>query len=346
MNCQLIMLSREIAPGQSRSYNAGMARRRPRRNLDSTDMRLIAELETNPRQRYVNLATALGIDPTTAKRRLDRLLREGFISFESVFNTAAVGYHRAIIGLNVSQGYSESIASDLARHTLMNVWITSGRYDIAAWATYRDPETLFDLISGDLGKIPYITSIEALPVLKVMKHSSALLGDGNYRPLSSRMYRQLDECDWNILAELEENPRIAITQLARRLGIGAQTAGAKLQRLLDEDAVRISCVASHTMVGYELSLGIFIKVRPESILDVAERLRSNRSVHSIIATSGRYDLMTGAIFKGSDEMSEFLLNELGRIPGIVSSETIFNLRALSSPLSVRNARQYLQNQGS
>ena len=59
--------------------------------------------------------------------------------------------------------------------------------------------------------------------------------------LSSKMNRQFDECDWNILAELEENPRITNTQLARKLGISRQTTGEKLQRLLDEDAVRINC---------------------------------------------------------------------------------------------------------
>ena len=339
------MLSRGIAPGKSSNYNLNMARKNSRRGLDSTDMRLIAELETNPRQRYSNLATILDIDPTTAMRRLNRLLREGFISFESFINTAAVGYHRAIIGLNVSQGYSESIANELARNTLMNVWITTGRYDIAAWATYKDPEMLFDFISGNLGEIPNITSIEAIPVLKVIKYSFAFFGNANHRPLSSRINRQLDDCDWNILTELDENPRITNTQLARRLGISTQTTGVKLQRLLDEDAVRINCVVSHTMAGYELSMGIFIKAQPKSIHDVAERLTANRSVYAIIATSGRYDLMTGAIFKDSDEMSDFFINELGTIPGIVSSETILNLKSLSSPLSVRNARFYLQNQG-
>ena len=321
-----------------------MARKNSRRGLDSTDLGLIAGLETDPRQRYINLATTLDIDPTTAKRRLNRLLREGFISFESFINTAAVGYHRAIIGLNVLQGYTETVANELDRNVLMNVWITSGRYDIAAWITYKDPEMLFDYISNDLSKIPNITSIEALPVLKVIKYSSAFFGNADYRPLSSRINRQLEECDWNILVELDENPRITNTQLAKKLGISTQTSSAKLQRLLNEDTVRINCIVSPTMAGYELSMGIFLKVQPKSILAVAERLKANRSVYAIIATSGPYDLMTGALFKGSDEMSDFFVNELGTIPGIMRSETILTHKTLSSPLSVRNARLYLQNQ--
>jgi Lrp/AsnC family transcriptional regulator for asnA, asnC and gidA len=323
-----------------------MARKHSRRNLDSTDLRLIAELETNPRQSYINLATRLGIDQTTVKRRFNRLLREGFIAFESVLNTAAVGYRWAMLGLNVSPGYSESIANELARHTLMYVTIASGRYDIMAWATYKDPEMLFNFISGDLGKIPNITSIETFPALKVLKYSFTFLGNANYRPLSSKMNQQFDECDWNILAELEENPRITKTHLARKLGISRQTTGARLQRLIDEDAVRINCVVSPAMIGYELSLGIFLKARPKSVLDVAERLTANRSVNAAVAISGRFDLMAFATFKSPDEMSDFLINELGTLPGIMSSETVFiNMSLPSNPLSVRNARLYLQNQG-
>ena len=339
------MLSQEIVHSKTRSYNVNMPQKNSHRSLDSTDLRLIAELETNPRQRYIHLANMLDIDPKTAKRRLNRLLREGVISFQSMINTAAVGYHRAIIGLNVSQGYAESIAHEVAHNTLMNVMITSDRYDIVALATYKDPERLFDFISSDLGKIPNITTTEAFPILKVIKYSFALFGKPDDRPLSSRLNRRLDECDWDILVELDENPRITNTELARKLAINTQTAGAKLQRLLDEDAVRINCIVSPTMIGYTQDMGIFIKTQSGSILDVAERLKANKSVYGIVAASGRYDLMIGVIFKDSGEMSEFYINELGKIPGILSSETILNLKSLSSPTSVRDARLYLQNQG-
>ena len=96
------------------------------------------------------------------------------------------------------------------------------------------------------------------------------------------------------------------------------------------------------MIGYELSLGIFLKARPGNVLDVAERLTPNRSVNVAVAISGRYDLMAFATFKSPDEMSDFLINELGTLPGIMSCETVFiNFRSLSNPLSVQNARLYL-----
>lgn len=321
-----------------------MSRKSFRYNLDTIDFSLIAELETDPRQRYVDLGAKLGVDANTAKRRLNRLVKEGFIAFKSLFNTAAIGYSQSILGVAVPQGYTESIANELDRYISMHVMITSGRYDIGALVTYRDPEMLYDFISNDLGKISHITSIEAFPVLKILKFSTTLFGNINFKPFSSRINRQLEESDWNILFEIEKNPRITITQLARKLGTGRQTTGVKFQRLLDEDIIRINCVISPTMIGYEFHTSILIKTRPKNIHDVAERLIANKSTYAVIATSGRYDLMAGAIFKNSDEISNFYINELGAIPNIISRETILVLKVLSDPLTVQDARLYLQNQ--
>jgi len=322
-----------------------MVRRKSHNNLDSTDLRLIAELETNPRQSYINLAKMLGVDETTVKRRVNRLLKEKTISFWSAVNIAAIDHQWAVIGLNVSPRYAEPVAKELARHPWMNVNITSGRYDVMAWTAYKELGMLFDFIAGDLGKITNITSVETFPAMRVLKYSPALIGNADRKPFASRMVRSLDKCDWSILAALEENPRMTHTYLAKQLGISRPTAGTKLKRLLDEDAVRIYCVASPSALGYELHLTVLLKVRPDSLLNVAEQLIVNESVHRLLATSGQYDLMAWATFKSPNDMSDFLMKEQGTIPGIVSSDNVLHLKALSrSPFSVKNALSNLQNQ--
>jgi DNA-binding Lrp family transcriptional regulator len=322
-------------------YDVNMPRKNSNHDLDSTDLRLIAELEVDPRQRYINLAAMLGIDQTTVKRRINRLLKARVISFQSVLNAAAVGYYSAQLGLNVERGHIEQVVNELSRHTLVNSSITSGRYDIVGIVHYRDPEMLFDFVSGKLGKIPGLTGIEVFPVLKVMKYSFNLLGNADYRPLPSKMARQLDEYDWNILIELEKNPRITNTHLAKKLGISAQATSGKLKRILDEGAARINCLVSPPMVGYELNLGMFLKAQPKSIMDVAEWLIANRSIKIVVAVSGRYDLIAYAVFKSPNGMVDFLINELGKHPGVTSTETI-HIKALSTPLSALNAKAFLQ----
>ena len=316
---------------------------RKKSDIDATDLKLISELENNPREKYAFLADRLGIDQSTVKRRMNRLLGEGTISFYSALNLAAVGFQSAMLGFNVSKGYAKSVAHELAGHELMFVSIASGRFDILAWTAYKDPEMLFKLVSIDLGKISNITNIEVFTNMKMMKYSFNLLGGADFKPISSKMYRQLDRHDWNLLTYLEDNPRMAISHLATKLGITRQTATIRLQRLLDEDVVRIHCVVSHAMIGNQFSIGIFLKVEPGTILEVSERIAAYKFVNTAIAISGGYDLLVFATFKDAEEMSDFLINELETIHSIKSSEIILYPKSISMPISARDAKIYMQN---
>ncbi|MBM3131962.1 MAG: AsnC family protein, partial [Chloroflexi bacterium] len=44
--------------------------------VDELDLRLIAQLETNPRESNLHLARDLGVSPSTVSRKLRRLLDE------------------------------------------------------------------------------------------------------------------------------------------------------------------------------------------------------------------------------------------------------------------------------
>jgi DNA-binding Lrp family transcriptional regulator len=322
-----------------------MARKGRNHTLDALDLRLIAELETDPRRSYIDLATALGVNGITVQRRLRRLLDERIVSLVTLLQTSALGYDIAMLGLNVSPGQSDRVAENLARRPLVGyVIITSGRYDIMAWVNYKDTTDLFDFVTGDLVEIAEITSAEAMPVLKTMKYSWALLGNADFRKVPVGLSRDLDADDWSLLAALSDNPRVTSTHVAKLLGVSRPTAGTRLQQLIDEDVARVICMANRDALGYTLPLGIMLRIQPDRILEVAEKLVSNQFIHHVVATSGRCDLIAWATFKYSGEMSDFLKNWLGSIPGIRSTETILSLKTVSGPLSVRSVMSHLQNQ--
>jgi len=59
---------------------------------------------------------------------------------------------------------------------------------------------------------------------------------------------------------------------------------------------------------------------------VAEQLASFPNVRYVIVTTGRYDIFAWAVFRNSEEMSNFVRAELGSISGIISHETVMSLR--------------------
>lgn len=309
----------------------------PPPKVDALDVRLISQLEINPRQSYQDLAVTLNVDASTVQRRVKRLIDQRIIFLDVELNTVGLGYHVVVLGLNVSPGHVDTVAEGLARQPNVEyVMITSGPYDIMAWSSHRDSEDLFDFITGDLAKIPNISGVEVMPLLRLMKSSWSLLGDNSAVFGSHRIARTLDEDDWAMLATLEDNPRLTHTYLAERLKSSRPTASAKLQGLLNEGVARIICRANRNALGYGLQIGTLMRVQPSRILDVAERLVSNRAIHHVLASSGRYDLIAWASFKNSDEVSTFLRIWLGSVSGITAYETALNLGMVKGSASVRS----------
>ncbi len=323
-----------------------MAEKASQRNLDDLDLKLISELETEARSSNLCLANKLGVDEKTVRRRLARLLDEQIITFSTDLNATALGYQAVSLAMNTASGQADAVAHELTLRPNVNyVFITSGRYDVMAWAIYEHPLDLFDFVTRDLAAIPHVTSIETMPLLKIMKNSWALLGSNGALPVNSKTLRNLDEEDWALLTELEDNPRATNTYLAKQLGVSRATAGARLQKLLDYGVVQISGMAKRSALGYSLVLGVLIKAQPDRILDAAQVLMSHTAVHRVFAISGRFDLMILSTFQSSEGMSHFLKNQLGTISGIVSYETILHLESVKGSFSVRGLRASLQ-QGS
>jgi Lrp/AsnC family leucine-responsive transcriptional regulator len=73
----------------------------------------------------------------------------------------------------------------------------------------------------------------------------------------------LDGIDWAILGELQRDGRVAVAELARRVGLGASSVGERVRRLEDTGVVRgYHARVDPERVGY--SLMAFVRVRAAS----------------------------------------------------------------------------------
>lgn len=139
--------------------------------------------------------------------------------------------------------------------------------------------------------------------------------------MSGNPYPELDELDLRIIKEMETDGRQSISQLARRLDVGRPVAARKLQRLLDERIIRVVALAAAPALGYQVHILTGIKVQPGRGNEVAGYLKALPSVHMVAILAGRNDVLIWALFRNSAELSAFLLEELGNVPGIVGTET-------------------------
>jgi Lrp/AsnC family transcriptional regulator for asnA, asnC and gidA len=142
----------------------------------------------------------------------------------------------------------------------------------------------------------------------------------------------IDALDLMIIRELQSDPQQPQADIAKKLGAGATTVRRRLKRLLDEHIIRIVAIADPHALGYIRTM-IGIKVCPGSIDAVADKLAAYANVHYALMTTGPYDLVVWAVFRDTDELSDFIRHELGDIEGLASYESMLTLKVVKDLLS-------------
>lgn len=142
------------------------------------------------------------------------------------------------------------------------------------------------------------------------------------------MRDSLDELDRRILALLQQNGRIANLEIARQLGIAEATVRKRMERLLDEGAVRVTAIPDIVRLGYTVQAIVGVQVETLRVQEVAQKLASMPSVRAVCVTAGAFDIIAEAAFVSNDALYAFLTEQVARLEGVLRTETFHVLRAL------------------
>lgn len=102
---------------------------------------------------------------------------------------------------------------------------------------------------------------------------------------------QLDETDRGLIALLEENARMPVAAMARRMGLARTTVQARLDRLEQSGAIQGYAVRLSDGLRQPLRATVLISIEPRSGPTVLARLKSLPEVRQVHTTSGRFDLI-------------------------------------------------------
>ena len=150
----------------------GVARGRGRR-VDDLDRRIIKMLQVDGRLSNTEIARSLEITETTVRKRIAHLLDERLMSIVAVPTPEASGMLlSAIMGVSVELTAIHSVADTIRTYPEVRyVGMSAGRYDLLLEAFFTDQEHLLEFVTGNLGCLPGITSLETSIILKVVKFS-------------------------------------------------------------------------------------------------------------------------------------------------------------------------------
>ncbi len=296
---------------------------RESRRLDENELAILRELQSDARRSVVDIAESLGLHRNTVRAKLKRLLDRRVIRAALYTSPALLGYNTvAVIGIKTSPGRMDAVANRLAAlPNIHYVFACLGRYDVLVWGLFRSHEDLLCFQMQVLGNTPGVVGAEVMVSLGMNKVSFALLD----RPPALQAEEErldLDDLDLAIIGDLQHDARRPVRTLAKSLGVHRNVVAARLKRLSDGGAVRAVIAPGRNPLGYRVMVAIGVTLQPKAVKGASESLRSSPNIHSVTFCTGRYGILLWGFFLNEEELQSFLMRELGRTPGVISSEVM------------------------
>ncbi|MFG0216741.1 Lrp/AsnC family transcriptional regulator [Brevibacillus porteri] len=144
------------------------------------------------------------------------------------------------------------------------------------------------------------------------------------------LYPDLDDIDYGIIRALQGNARLPFTQIAKDLGVTEKTIRMRVQQLQDEGAISLVGIVNPVKAGFHVQAMIQVAVDAEKLDDVVAALTDTVEIRLIVLTSGEYQLFTQVLVTSNEELSQFLIKKLHKIPGISKTNVINELKILKS----------------
>jgi Lrp/AsnC family transcriptional regulator for asnA, asnC and gidA len=153
--------------------NAEKKKRMKTHKLDQTDLAIIRILQLDGRRRYADIATELGLAPSTVQQRATRLLEEGVIKMTALVDPVPLGYSvLAMIAIKADGTKLREAAREIGQFPEVDyAVICTGSYDILVEVACQSNDDLISLISDKLAKVNGVREIETFLYLRVVKDS-------------------------------------------------------------------------------------------------------------------------------------------------------------------------------
>jgi Lrp/AsnC family leucine-responsive transcriptional regulator len=130
-------------------------------SIDKIDQKIADILAENGRISMTSLAQDIGVSPSNAKKRYEKMRNDGSLKVTIQVNPNKIGYHALCVFFTVTSAEeSTKIIEKISRiPDIISIMKTTGDYDLEIYAMVQDLDRLLS-IQEELGKIRGITKID------------------------------------------------------------------------------------------------------------------------------------------------------------------------------------------
>ena len=147
----------------------------------------------------------------------------------------------------------------------------------------------------------------------------------------------LDEKDLKILEALSANSKLSTYQVSKQTGIPTTTVHNRIKRLEDEKIIKAYTIdVDHEKLGKDVIVFLLstydmnkMEQAGMSLDDLTKKLKQIPEVEELSYVTGRFDMIIKLRLKSVGSLSQVVLDEIRKIPGVLRTESIhalFNTR--------------------
>ncbi|AUY47667.1 Lrp/AsnC family transcriptional regulator [Streptomyces sp. CB01881] len=139
--------------------------------MDEIDRAILRELQTDGRIPYAELGPKVGLSPSAARQRLQRLIDAKVVQVVGVTDPVAMGGQAmALLGIRVD-GDPRAVADALSRHDeVVYAVLTSGAFDLFTEVVCHSPASLLDFINDVVRPVEGVTAVDNFPYFGIHTH--------------------------------------------------------------------------------------------------------------------------------------------------------------------------------
>ncbi|MEE9511928.1 MAG: Lrp/AsnC family transcriptional regulator [Nitrosopumilaceae archaeon] len=144
---------------------------------------------------------------------------------------------------------------------------------------------------------------------------------------------KIDDLDLTILSELSEDAAISVPKLSKKIKVNPSVVYSRIKRLIKRKLIeRFTIVVNDHELGYGVKALTGINMDSKQRDNVIDELFKISGVREIAEVTGRFDILVTMYAKSLDEMHRMVSDNIGRIDGVLSSESFIEMKTRSKSM--------------
>lgn len=139
--------------------------------MDDIDRAILRELQVDGRIPYADLGPKVGLSPSAARLRLQRLIDTKAVQVVGVTDPMTMGQQTmALLGVRID-GDPRAVADELSQHDeVVYTVLTAGCFDLFAEVVCPRPRDLLDFINDVVQPVEGVASVANFPYFAIHTH--------------------------------------------------------------------------------------------------------------------------------------------------------------------------------